>query len=153
MTKENILTGEIPQSEAAQKSKKRANRRKYVYLTVKYAVAAILIVFFMFPYLFMINKSLMSAQELQAGNTHFFPQHFTVSNYTIVKDFWHNILNTLQVVLINGFFAPFTACFCAFPFARHNFKGKKFMFAFVMSTVLLPTAVLMIPQYFLYSQM
>ena len=62
MTKENILTGEIPQSEAAQKSKKRANRRKYVYLTVKYAVAAILIVFFMFPYLFMINKSLMSAQ-------------------------------------------------------------------------------------------
>lgn len=153
MTKENILTGEIPQSEAAQKSKKRANRRKYVYLTVKYAVAAILIVFFMFPYLFMINKSLMSAQELQTGNTHFFPQHFTVSNYTIVKDFWHNILNTLQVVLINGFFAPFTACFCAFPFARHNFKGKKFMFAFVMSTVLLPTAVLMIPQYFLYSQM
>ena len=42
MTKENILTGEIPQSEAAQESKKRANRRKYVYLTVKYAVAAIL---------------------------------------------------------------------------------------------------------------
>ncbi len=58
-----------------------------------------------------------------------------------------------RIELINGVFGPLTSCICAFPFARHNFKGKKFMVGFMMSTVLLPTAVLMIPQYFLYSQL
>lgn len=136
--------------------RKLAKKRKagrIALLVVKYAVAALLIVFFMFPYLFMINKSLMSASELQVGNAHFFPQQLTFSNYSIVIDFWKNILNTLEVVLINGIFVPLTACICAFPFARHDFKGKSAMFTFMMSTVLLPTSVLMIPTYFLYSQL
>lgn len=139
--------------QALAESKRQAKRRHAAYLAGKYAVAAVLIVFFMFPYLFMVNKSLMSSSELLAGNAHFFPQNFLLSNYSIVKDYWHNIMNTLQVVFINAIFAPFTSCFCAFPLARHQFKGKKFMFGFIMSTVLLPSAVLMVPQYFLYSQL
>lgn len=133
-------------------SKKQAKKRRAGYLAAKYAVAVILIVFFMFPYLFMVNKSLMTAGELLVGDPHFFPRNFQISNYSIVGAYWKYILNTLQVVLINGFFAPFSACFCAYPLARHRFKGKKFMFGFIMSTVLLPSAVLMVPQYFLYSQ-
>ena len=133
--------------------KQRARRRKIAGYVVKYVVAAVLSVFFLFPYLFMVNRSLMSGTELAVGNMHFWPQNFQISNYAIVGQFWKNILNTLQVVLINGVFAPLTACICAFPLSRHKFFGKKFMFGFIMSTVLLPTAVLMIPQYFLYSQM
>ena len=150
MQEQIITTGEAG---FVSEIKKRKKRKQTGYYIAKYAVAVVLIIFFMFPYLFMVNKSLMSASELLAGDAHFFPRHFQISNYAIVKDFWHNILNTLQVVLINGVFGPLTSCICAFPFARHNFRGKKFMFGFMMSTVLLPTAVLMIPQYFLYSQL
>lgn len=156
MIRENIpeaggnFSGETAQAELFRKRKKH---RQIAYYAAKYAMAVILVLFFMFPYVFMINKSLMSASELLAGNTHFWPKSFRISNYSIVGTFWRNILNTLQVVFINGIFAPLTACICAFPLARHNFFGKKFMFGFIMSTVLLPTAVLMIPQYFLYSQM
>ena len=139
--------------EEEQRRKRRRKTLNVIYYVAKYTVAAILIVFFMFPYLYMFNKSLMTAGELQVGDAHFWPRAFQISNYSIVVDYWGNILNTLQVVLINGIFAPLTACLCAFPLARHNFAGKKFMFGFIMSTVLLPTAVLMIPQYFLYSQL
>ena len=130
-----------------------ARRRKIAYHAVKYAISALLVVFFLFPYAFMINKSLMSAGELLSGDAHFFPRNFMIGNYAIVKDFLHNIRNTLEVVLINGIFVPFSACVVAFPFARHSFKGKKFVFGLMMGTVLLPTAVLMIPQYFLYSSL
>ena len=120
MTDEQIIT--TGEAEFIAEIKKRKQRRQAGYYVAKYAVAVILVVFFMFPYLFMVNKSLMSASELLAGDAHFFPRHFQISNYSIVKEFWGNILNTLQVVLINGFFGPLTSCICAFPFARHNFK-------------------------------
>ena len=144
---------ELTIAEQLEENRRRDRRRAIGYYTAKYGVAAILAVFFMFPYLYMINKSLMSGLELAPGNTHFWTQSFQISNYAVVWSFWCNILNTLQVVFINGIFAPLTACICAFPLARHKFAGKKFMFGFIMSTVLLPTSVLMIPQYFLYTQL
>ena len=144
---------ELTIAEQLEENRRRDRRRAIGYYTAKYGVAAILAVFFMFPYLDMINKSLMSGLELAPGNTHFWTQSFQISNYAVVWSFWRNILNTLQVVFINGIFAPLTACICAFPLARHKFAGKKFMFGFIMSTVLLPTSVLMIPQYFLYTQL
>ena len=144
---------ELTIAEQLEENRRRDRRRAIGYYTAKYGVAAILAVFFMFPYLYMINKSLMSGLELAPGNTHFWTQSFQISNYAVVWSFWRNILNTLQVVFINGIFAPLTACICAFPLARHKFAGKKFMFGFIMSTVLLPTSVLMIPQYFLYTQL
>ena len=143
----------ISAAEQLEQSRRRDRRRAVGYYIAKYGTAAILAVFFMFPYLFMINKSLMSGAELQAGEVHFWSRHFQISNYAIVWQFWRNIMNTLEVVFINGLFAPLTACICAFPLARHRFTGKKFMFGFIMSTVLLPTSVLMIPQYFLYTQL
>lgn len=136
----------------AKNCKQAAKRRKTAYFIAKYAVAAALVFFFIFPYVFMVSKSLMSPGELQM-QAHLFPKEFGLKNfasYSIVWQFFRNILNTLLVVAINGIFAPFTACFTAFPFARHSFKGKKFMFMLMMSTVLLPSSVLMIPQYFLY---
>jgi multiple sugar transport system permease protein len=146
-------TPERPDQAARDEFRKKKKRKEIIYYVAKYGVSLLLIVFFMFPYLFMINKSLMPASELLAGDTHFFPRKIVLSNYSIVGQFFRNILNTLQVVLINGFFAPLTSCICAYPLARHKFAGKKFMFMLIMSTVLLPSSVLMVPQYFLYSQM
>ena len=133
--------------------RKRAERKRAALLAVKYLVAAVLIVFFLFPYAFMILKSFMSPAETSPGSlVHFFPQEFTVRNYAIVGRFFKNILNTAVIILINMIFVPLSACFVAFPLARHRFTGKKTMFSIIMATVMIPSTVLMVPQYTLYVQ-
>ena len=115
----------------------------------KYIVAVILCMFFFFPYLFMINKSLMDFVQVSHGGT-FWSRTFKISNYAIIKDYLRSIGNTLIVVSINGFFVPFTALFCAFPLARIKFFGKKFMFGAIMATVMIPSTVLMVPTYIMF---
>jgi len=131
--------------------KKAAQRKRIAMLAVKYLIAAVLIVFFLFPYAFMILKSFMSPAETLPGElVHFFPKMFTVKNYAVVGRFFKNILNTLVIIAINAIFIPLSACFVAFPLARHKFTGKKTMFSIIMATVMIPSTVLIVPQYTLY---
>ena len=118
-------------------------------LAAKYAVAALLCLFFCFPYLYMLNKSLMTVQQAAEGSS-FWTRSFELRNFGIVGQYLKNIGNTLQVVCINGFFVPFTALFCAFPIARMRFAGKKIVFAVIMATVMIPNTVLMVPTYILF---
>lgn len=118
---------------------------------VKYAFSALIIVVLLFPYVFMINKSLFTSAEAASVNVHFWPQHFQIKNYGIIVKYLPNLKNTLIILVINCIFQPLSACFCAFPLARHRFIGKKFMFMLVMSTVMVPGIILQIPTYIMYS--
>lgn len=133
---------------------RRAARRKNIILTsVKYLVAAVLVVFFLFPYVFMLCKSVMQPWEVNGSvAVHLFPKDITFKNYDIITKFFRNLGNTFIVIAINAIFIPLSACFVAYPLARHKFTGKKTMFAIIMSTVMIPTSVLMVPQYTLYTQ-
>ena len=126
-----------------------ARKRRTATLAAKYAVAALLCLFFCFPYLYMLNKSLMTVQQAAEGSS-FWTRSFELCNFGIVGQYLKNIGNTLQVVCINGFFVPFTALFCAFPIARMRFAGKKIVFAVIMATVMIPNTVLMVPTYILF---
>lgn len=74
MQEQIITTGEAG---FVSEIKKRKKRKQTGYYIAKYAVAVVLIIFFMFPYLFMVNKSLMSASELLAGDAPFLPPPFS----------------------------------------------------------------------------
>jgi multiple sugar transport system permease protein len=128
------------------------NKKRVSALAVKYTAAVFVVVFLLFPYLFMVNKSMFTLDELGVINLRFFPAAFHFSNYGIFLNYLGNLRNTLEIVLINSFFIPFSACFCAYPLARHKFIGKKFMFMLIMSTVMVPNIVLTIPQYILFLQ-
>ncbi len=133
--------------------RRRRTRRERAVLGVKYAVSVLLILFFLFPYMYMLFTSVMTAGETSSIIVHFFPQNFQIENYKIVVDYLPNLGNTLVVLVINCIFQPLSACFCAFPLARHRFIGKKFVFMLVMSTVMVPGIVLQIPTYIMYSAM
>lgn len=129
------------------------NKKATTELVVRYVVTAVLIVFLVFPFLFMICKSLFTIEDVLSDKLVFFPSRLNFSNYSIFKDYLPYLGNTMQIVLINAIFIPFSACFCAYPLARRKFVGKKLMFAVIMSTVMIPGIVLTIPTFILYSQM
>ena len=134
---------------APNKPNGKSRRRRIISLVVKYVIAAIICIFLLFPYLFMLNKSLMTFVEVSNGAT-FWTHSFNIRNYAIVGKYLRNIGNTLIIVVINGFFVPFTGLFCAFPLARIKFAGKKVTFALIMATVMIPSTVLMVPTYILF---
>lgn len=119
-----------------------------------YLALILLACYFAFPYYYMATRSLMSFYEVSdVTKIHWWPESFQISNYSVVFEYFGNILNSLQIVLINGFFIPFTASLIAFPFARYKFPGKKVMFALLMSTVMLPGSVIQVPHYILYAKL
>ena len=111
----------------------------------------VLAVFLLFPFLFMVSKSLMNITDANSVHPKLFPSQIRLENYLIFFDYTQYFLNSLIIVVINGVFIPLTGMMVAYPFARYNFKGKKIMFSVMMSTVLLPGSVLMVPTYIMYS--
>lgn len=135
---------------ARNRRKKRA--RNAAVLAVKYTVMALLAVFLLFPYIFMVSKSLMNLVDANAAVPLLFPKSGVYfSNYKVFFEYWPYFRNSLVVVLINGVFIPLTGFMAAYPFARRQFKGKKIMFSVMMSTVMLPGAVTMVPTYVMFN--
>ncbi len=145
---------EIPISshEFLRRSHSRKKLRETIVLVAKYFVMVLLALFLLFPYIFMVSKSLMNLVDANAPTPMLFPKSGVYfSNYKIFLEYWTYFQNSLIVVLINGIFIPLTGFMAAYPFARRNFKGKNAMFMIMMSTVMLPGAVVMVPTYVMFN--
>ena len=129
--------------------------REIITQCVYYLVLVLLVIFFLFPFLFMISKSFMSDYDLIASPPLLFPQEFTIRNYFNLFDSemigW--LGNTLYVFCFNAFFVTFSSSLSAFAFTKLDFKIKKIVFPVMMSTVMIPGIVTSIPLYVLYNNM
>jgi len=78
------------------------------------------------------------------------PVEWLWGNYDIspgMFDFWQYLQNSLTITVPCVFFGTTTAISCGYAFARLNFKGKKFLFALCVGSMLMPTAVTLVPLY------
>ncbi|NGP45292.1 carbohydrate ABC transporter permease [Bacillaceae bacterium SIJ1] len=110
---------------------------------------------FAFPILWMVTTSLKSLEEIVSNPLKVFPEQLQWQNYIEVFDIhplgtylWNTSWYTVVTVGITVFFS---ACI-AFGFARMRARGKTVLFALVLSTMMLPPQVTMIPQYLLFNQ-
>ena len=127
--------------------------KKILFAAVRYILLLVFAIFFIFPYFYMLTRSLMSLSEVNSPDFILFPSKLHLENYKIVADYLPFLKNTLLIIVINGFFIPVTGAMIAFPFARYRFKGKNIMFSCLMATVMLPGSVTTIPLYVLYSKL
>lgn len=58
--------------------------------------------------------------------------------------------NTLMYAVVSTIGAVFSALFVAYGFARYDFPGKKILFIILIATIVLPSAVTLIPQYTMF---
>ncbi|MNZ85922.1 L-arabinose transport system permease protein AraQ [compost metagenome] len=108
-----------------------------------------------YPVLWWLGASLKSNDEMSSPNifsenpvwSNYIDGWFAVPNYS----FTHFYLNTFT--LIGGvLFTTIISCsLAAFAFARLDFPLRKFWFAILLVTLMLPGQVLTVPQYVLYN--
>lgn len=139
-------------TQAAILSRRKKRTKQYTLDAVKYVIMLMLAVFLLFPYVFMLSKSVMNITDANAPYPSLFPTSaLRLANYKVIIEYLPYIFNSLLICVINGIFIPLTGLMVAYPFARMTFKGKKVMFSIMMATVLLPGAVLQVPTYILFS--
>lgn len=120
----------------------------YVLMTV---IGIILII----PLLWMVFTSLKPMEEIVRYPPTFFPEKIVWENYldTIADfPFWRYARNTLFITVLVVIGNVLSNSFIAYGFAKLDFPGKKLMFALVLSTMMIPGFVTMIPQYVLFSK-
>lgn len=62
-------------------------------------------------------------------------------------------LNTFKLVIPTVLFTVISSSIVAYGFARFKFRFKKFLFMLMISTLMLPNAVLIIPRYLLFNRL
>ncbi len=81
---------------------------------------------------------------------------FTWSNYpdALSKgDFGRYVINSIILVVINTIGALLSSTLVAYGFSRFKFKGRNWMFIVLLSTMMLPAQVSLIPSFIIYTKL
>jgi len=145
---ELVLKDEGASVEARKKAVKAAH---VVTLTITYLFLVFMGIIMIFPFYWMLLTSVKSGAEIKQLVPTFWPtMGFRFDNYaTAVSRLNFPILirNTLIVGVISTLGTVVTTIMAAFAFARLEFKGKNFIFAALMATMMIPGEMMVISNY------
>ena len=108
------------------------------------------------PLWWMISTSLKTPAEIAQYPPTFFPQEIRFDNYIKAwqtAPFSRWALNTLFIAVIGTIGNVIVNSLVAYSFAKIRFKGRNALFIIVLSTMLIPGFVTMVPQYILFSKL
>jgi multiple sugar transport system permease protein len=107
------------------------------------------------PVWWMFATSVKSMQEIMTYPPTFFPSEFHFENYIATwkaAPFTRYTLNTLFITFFVVIGNVLANSFIAYGFSKIKFKGRNVLFAVVLSTMMIPGFVTMIPQYVFFSK-
>jgi multiple sugar transport system permease protein len=129
--------------------------------TTLYAlVLAALTVVFLYPFIWAVSASLKRRED--ALNNALIPNPFHPSNYLDVfrgvpgqsysAPFAHWFLNSAYIDTLAATTVTISSALVAFAFAYFRFPLRNLLFAFVLGSMMLPTAVTLIPTYLIWNK-
>lgn len=133
--------------EARAKRAKRAGVLKHVFLVVTSLVMV-------YPLIWMLASSLKPDNQI-FGSMSLWPSEFRWENYTagwnaMAVSFTRFFLNSTFVTVLSVIGNVISCSFAAYAFARLEFSGRTIWFALMMTTLMIPYHVVLIPQYILF---
>ncbi len=108
------------------------------------------------PFLWLVSTSLKEQRQIFLFPPQWIPDPVVWRNYPealTVLPFARFVRNTVLVTVITMAGTLLTSSLCAYGFARLRFPGRDLIFMVLLSTLMLPYAVLMIPQYIMFKHL
>ncbi len=138
---------------------------KNVKLIIKYFFLAIVVVFFLFPGVFLIASSFMSGSQVfnmlnfnseEYKTFEFIPDAFTLEQYyqalfrrpNYLLEFWNSIIITIPTVVGQ----VLVSILAAFAFAKFKFPFRDKLFFIYIILLILPLQVTLVPNYIIMEQ-
>ena len=124
-----------------------ANSSDFKKRAVMFAILMMVSVIIVIPYIWMLSNSFKTTQETLTDPMHIIPLKPTLDGYIKVltkSPFFKWLWNSCFVTGINTLVILFTSSITGYVFARFKFKGRNFLFAMLMFTMMVPAQVTMI---------
>ncbi len=139
---------------------KRVQRRAAISRTVFYYVGVTLLaVVMLYPVAWLVSSSLKPADEIWGSVTSLIPSAPRFENYA---EGWQGFGGiTFQIFFGNSFlhagvgtiFTVVSSALVAYGFGRVKFRGSGIWFSIMLMTLMLPSQILMIPQYIIFNEL
>lgn len=131
---------------------------------ILYSVLILFAVVFLFPVFMMLAKSLMTQREATVYPPMYWASSPSLEGYVTFFEFagyneaglsymFVYLMNTLQVVLFTTVGTLFSSTFVAYGFTKMQFPGRNFVFFVTLATMMIPSAVTMVPLYIIFSNL
>lgn len=117
-------------------------------------LVAIFAAFCIFPFVWMLSTSFKFEIDVMEFPVRLIPKRFNMNNYVFVmtkSDFPVYYMNTIKVVILTVLGELGITTLAGYAFARLRFRGKKFLYALYLSTMMIPAQVMLLPKYIYFS--
>ena len=128
----------------------RERRTKNIIYHVLVALGGFIMIY---PLLWMVFSSFKPTDSILPTASSLFPAQWTVANYIqgwkgfMGYSFGTFFINSFIIAFLSTFGTLISSSLVAFALQRLEFKGRKILFTLVLSTMMLPAQILMIPQF------
>ena len=130
-------------------------KRKLLSLSVSYILLILLAIVMIYPLIWMVGAAFKSNEEI-FGTLGILPKNPV---YGAFKAGWKGtgqygfstfLINSFKLVIPTVIFTVISSVLVAYGFSRFNSPLKKFLFMLMLSTLMLPSIVLIIPRYIFF---
>lgn len=138
--------------------RRRRPRRSIVGSIAWHLFCLALLLLLLYPVAWLLGSSFKPGTEILTNPTPF-PQQFTIENYRIAVEgvaglsLWQLLGNSLTISILTVVGNVLSCALAAYAFARLNFRFRTALFAFMISTIMLPMHVVLIPQFIIFNEL
>jgi len=134
---------------------KSSKRSKWLTPALVYAALLLAAGLMLLPFLWLISTSLKTVPQTMEYPPRWLPHPVMLTNY---PDVWHNpranfalwTRNSLIIAALTVAGVTFSSSIVAYGFARLRFRGWGLLFALMLSTMMIPFPVIMVPLYTIF---
>jgi ABC-type glycerol-3-phosphate transport system permease component len=117
---------------------------------MRWGVTALIALAFLFPLYWMVVTAVSPLADLRSGDYGLIPRRVELSNFTRAWnkypfDTW--LLNSTVIAVVSVTITVTINVICGYAFAKLRFPGRNLLFILILSTLMIPIQVLMVPQF------
>jgi multiple sugar transport system permease protein len=123
--------------------------------SLRYLVLLVISAFFLFPFLVVLSTSFKPAREIFTFPPRLWSSHWTLSNYGEAfhgMPFWSYLGNTFLLAGVSVAGQLISSPLVAYSMSKIRWRGRNLLLLLILSTMMLPPQVTLIPLYVLWSK-
>ncbi len=111
-----------------------------------------------YPFVFMLSSSFKVSGDVLSKPLQLIPEKFIITNYTDLfgdpyYDFGKWYINTIVMTALTIGIKVFVVSITAYAFSKMHFKGRDAIFLVLLTTLMIPSDIMLIPRYIIFKQL
>ncbi|WP_276352217.1 carbohydrate ABC transporter permease [Cohnella caldifontis] len=150
----SIMASTGGETAAASAARRRSGRIKASRIVV-FLLLCLFSAFLIFPLLWMLSTSLKAPHEVMSLDLRLLPEKFQWNNYVeLFRQYpvFRYMGNTAYITVMNIAGKLISCTLVAYGFAKYRARGKNVLFVILLSTMMVPWAVTMVPLFILFKE-